>query len=110
MSNKKSRQQDDTQPDIAPSEAPKAASVELVTVDNLSIRTGNRLKLNGHNPNNVKGVGPMHRCADTLHGWTEHKHHQSESMKLSEADYLAALKAAGNYETHTPAIAPHRRK
>lgn len=104
-----SKKKQDTQPDL-PKDAPEAPIGDLVDVLKLSIRTKNRVKLNGHNPHNIRGPGPAHRCADTLHGWTEHKHHQAESMKLSEADYLAALNAAGNYETHTPAIAPHRRK
>lgn len=105
MSNNKSQPQDEKNPEIL------AMSKEADKVDvlKLSIRTGNRIKINGHNPHGVRGPGPMHRCADSLHGWSEHAHHQAEPMQLTESDYQAALKAAGNYKTHPAAIAPHRK-
>lgn len=86
-----------------------AASAETFDVAKLSHKTGNRIKINGHNPNNIKGVSPEHRCADTLHGWSEYAHHYAKPMMLTESDYLAAIKAAGNYEKHEPAISPHRK-
>ena len=86
-----------------------AVSAETFDVVKLSHKTGNCIKLNGHNPNNIKGCSPAHRCADTLHGWSEYAHHYAKPMMLSESDYLAALKAAGKYEKHEPAISPHRK-
>lgn len=120
MNKNKSKKTDDTEPaseDISSGETvvPSPTTVAkapsgLLDVDALSKKTGNRLKFNGHNPHNIRGAGPMHRAADTLHGWSDYKHHYAKAVQLSEADYLAALKAAGNYETHPAAMAPHKRK
>ena len=115
--NKKSKKPDETNAtdeDISSSQplmpAPTSeSSGKLLDVGELSKKTGNRIKQNGHNPFNVKGFGPMHRAADTLHGWSDYQHHYQQPMRLSESDYLAAIKAAGNYQTHPAAIAPHRK-
>lgn len=94
-----------THTDIAKNDA----GVPEPTVIEHSFKTKNRLGFNGHNPSNIRGPGPMHRAADTLHGWSDYQHHYNKPMRLSESDYLAAIKAAGNYETHPAAIAPHRK-
>jgi hypothetical protein len=54
-----------------------------------------------------------HAAADALHGWTYHEHHYAGEVKISEADYKAALQAAsaprgqGNhYEPHAAACSP----
>jgi len=36
----------------------------------------------------------QHACAVVLHGWAEHAYHEAGPIMLSEADYLAAIKAA----------------
>ncbi len=79
------------------------------TVIEHSFKTKNRLGFNGHNPSNIRGPGPMHRAADKLHGWSDYEYHYAKPLRLSESDYLAALKAAGNYDKHPAAIAPHRK-
>lgn len=58
----------------------------------------------------------MHEAASVLHGWKLHEHHAGEPLKLSRADYEAALAAAGKtneageYEPHPAALSPHRPK
>ena len=62
----------------------------------------------------------MHAAAAALHGWAPHAHHANQPMKLSEADYDAALKAASSmtldpgsaqrrphYRPHAAALSPH---
>ena len=76
------------------------------SVEKLSLHTGNRLKMNGHNPVNEKGAGPMHRAADILHGWSWYRHNYAKTLELSKADYPAASKAAGSFKRHAAAVAP----
>lgn len=35
-----------------------------------------------------------HEAAAALHNWAEHKHHQSEEVRLSASDYKKAIEAA----------------
>ena len=61
----------------------------------------------------------LHNSAAMLHGWGKkgenwgHRHHAGEPLKLSRADYLAALEAAGKtnelgeYEPHPGALSEH---
>lgn len=52
----------------------------------------------------VKGA-PAHlvASADYLHGWKDHAYHfQAEPLLLTKEDFLAALKAAGEYPTAAP--------
>lgn len=45
-----------------------------------------------------------HLGADTAHGWTRHKHWKGEEVRLSAADYLAAIAAfKKDGGTHGPA-------
>jgi len=54
----------------------------------------------------VKPYKWQHNVADFLHGWTKHEYHSGESLRLTEDDYLAALKAAENgIEPHAAAVA-----
>ena len=64
-------------------------------------------------------VGPYlweHEAAAVLHGWALHAHHAGEPIKLTRADYEAALKAAGvtndkgEYVPHPAALSPHKPK
>ena len=61
-------------------------------------------------PQSVDIVDWKHQCADLLHGWSQHAYHfQSEPLLISQADYEAALKAAGEYPAtpeHKPACSP----
>lgn len=56
----------------------------------------------------------QHAVADQLHGWTLHEHHfQGQPLLLSQADYMAALEAGGEYPVtpaHGPALSPALRK
>ena len=54
----------------------------------------------------------QHSAAANLHGWGSHAHHAGEPIKMTEADYLAALKAASvhPYVPHPGALSPHCRK
>jgi hypothetical protein len=57
-----------------------------------------------------------HEAASALHGWASHAHHAGEPIKLTRADYEAALSAAGKtnthgeYEPHPAALSPHAPK
>ncbi len=96
-----SKKTQDTKPELAvPTDA-------VLSVDKLSIITGNRIKMNGHNPHNQTGPGPMHLAADMLHGWGWHLYHYAKPVELSKKDYLAAIKAAGSFKRHPDAIAPN---
>jgi hypothetical protein len=54
----------------------------------------------------VKPYKWQHNVAAFLHGWTQHEYHSGEPLKLSEDDYLAALKAAETgIEPHAGAVA-----
>ena len=44
-----------------------------------------------------------HLGADAAHGWTRHKAFKSEDVRLSDADYLAAIAAFDKGEVHAPA-------
>jgi hypothetical protein len=49
----------------------------------------------------------VHAVADKLHGWTQHEHHyQAAPLKLTRADYEAALDKACNQTTKV--AVPHR--
>lgn len=70
-------------------------------------------------PTSARGTphpdGWKHGAAAALHGWLLHEHHAGEPMRLSEADYRAALDAASNlsaeggYTPHDAALSPHFR-
>ena len=108
MTDKKKDDKTEAKPEPKPA-AKKATDWENGKHDvlRLSKHTGNRLKMNGHNPSNETGPGPMHRAADMLHGWTWHRHNYAKPVELSEKDYLAAIKAVGSLQRHPAAIAPH---
>jgi hypothetical protein len=42
----------------------------------------------------VKHPSWQHSCADVICGWSQHKHDANEVFRLTEDDYLRALKAA----------------
>ena len=50
-----------------------------------------------------------HNVAATRHGWAVHRHHAGAPIKLSRADYDAALVAAEQNRTHTPALSPYKK-
>lgn len=56
-----------------------------------------------------------HSAAATLHGWQQHEHHTGSPMRLSRADYEAAITAAlqpdltvADYVPHAAALSPHK--
>lgn len=71
-------------------------------------------KLNGKPFDQVGEFLWPHEAAAMLHGWALHEHHAGTPMKLSRADYEAALKAAsqtdsrGEYQPHVAALSPHK--
>lgn len=55
-------------------------------------------------PQNVPHFDAQHAAADALYGWSQHAYHyQAAPFTITEADYVAALEAAGRY----PLCAPH---
>jgi hypothetical protein len=59
----------------------------------------------------AKALGPKEApphlvaSASYLHGWKDHAfHYQTEPLLLTQGDFAAALKAAGDY----PTVPPHR--
>jgi hypothetical protein len=44
-----------------------------------------------------------HAIADVLHGWTKHERRVHQPVRLSGADYAAAISAAAKGQTHGPA-------
>lgn len=79
------------------------------SVTKLSKMTGNRLKASRHHTNPVKGPNSAHMTAAAQHGWVYYAYHYASEVELTEVDYLAALKAAGQFKTHAPALAPNRK-
>jgi hypothetical protein len=59
----------------------------------------------GEQPQPVEGLAfsAEHASAAALHGWGQHEHHEGEPIKLSRADYEAALKAAATPVTRVRA-------
>lgn len=53
----------------------------------------------------------QHAVAQFIHGWKRHEEQEGTPLKITEADYLAALDAAshpvGNPKRHGPAASPH---
>lgn len=87
-----------------------AAPVQLQTVAQLAVKHG----LTFHRVGKDGGLYPTvpghdspykqeHMQADVLHGWTKHERHTSESVCLSDEDYLAAIEAGKLGKTHAPA-------
>src|SRR6187399_247431 len=85
----------------------RATEGEKLSVGELALVTGNlrRVNLPSITTVNTKtgasetdfastAFSAAHQAAATLHGWLQHAHHTSKSMELTQADYLAALKAA----------------
>lgn len=56
----------------------------------------------------------QHEAASVEHGWALHAHHTGSPIRLSRADYEAALKAVepetGNPVPHPAALSPHKPK
>ena len=50
-----------------------------------------------------KSFTRSHLGADAAHGWQRHMAYKSQPVKLSDADYLAALAAFDKGEVHEPA-------
>jgi hypothetical protein len=85
-------------------------SAPVDTLMNLAIRNGNTFHRIGRDggmyptvPAHDSVLKAVHLQADVLHGWTKHERHTSESVLLSDTDYLAALEAAKTGKTHAPA-------
>ncbi|MEE8306472.1 MAG: hypothetical protein V3R81_04355 [Gammaproteobacteria bacterium] len=99
----------ETKPEIAKPAPKKPTDWESGkhSVLKLSLHTGNRIPINGHNPGSIRGPGPMHRAAASLHGWDWHVIHYVDPVEMTKKDYLAAIKAAGSGKTHQAAMAPH---
>lgn len=95
-------------PPAPPAEEPKPSAGALPVLT-LSKLTGNRLTFSRNNPMRVFGPGPAHCAADARHGWSDYLYHYAKEVELSESDYLAAIEAAGQFKTHEPALAPHKR-
>lgn len=90
-----------------PKAAPKKA--EHRTVDELAKALGEFRQPGPYEEGS--GFSARHAAAAQLHGWALHAHHAGEPMRLSEADYRAALEAAspakGNGVPHKAALSKH---
>lgn len=76
-------------------------------------KTGHYRRGDPRLPQSTDLYDAVHVAADVLHGWSKHRHHfQSAPILLTQADYEAALKAAGEYPVtpaHEPALSPVKR-
>lgn len=83
----------------APAE-PKVEATELLTVSQLAEKHGQTQTVH------VAGDTPFksdHLVADVRHGWAHHTHFVGGEVRLTDAEYLAALEAAREGKTHAPA-------
>lgn len=89
-----------------PAETPKSAP-ERLTPEQWARRKGLFVEARAPNESHFHW---SHAAAEALHGWASHTHHAGGPMRLSEADYdaaLAAVQAEGNPKAHKPALSPH---
>lgn len=95
-----------TRPGDKPPETP--ASPELLTPNEWALRKG--LLVDDGREVFAKG---FHAEAEQLYGWKWHAHNfqaPEQAFRLTEADYDAALEAAGQFPAkpaHEPAVVPH---
>ena len=82
----------------------------LLSVSDLAIKHGNTFHRRGKDGGLYPTVAShdsvfkaAHLQADALHGWTRHEFKNSETVRLSDADYLAAVESAKSGKVHAPA-------
>ncbi len=105
------KQAEQAAPKEAAPEQPAAAPAEqLKTVAELAVKHGHTFHSVGKDgklyptvPGHDSVFKQEHLQCDVLHGWTKHERHTSEDVRLSDADYLAAIDAAKAGKTHAPA-------
>lgn len=86
--------------DAVDAPAKAEAPTELMTVQELAAKHGQT------QPTPVPGDSPFrseHLVADVRHGWQHHTHFVGGPVRLSDADYLAAIEAAKDGKVHAPA-------
>lgn len=101
-------------PDLLPTEPapPPKPEPARFTPAEWAERLGYRVKRDPRLPQSVDYDKPEHAAADALYGWTRHAYHyQGEAHRfvVTEEDYRAALRAAGQFPVeapHAPAIPP----
>lgn len=102
----------EAQPERTPAPAPAPAPVKLQP-NEWAAKLGHVRVGDARLPQSSQLFSAAHVVADLLHGWTKHLHHyQSAPLLISQADYEAALKAAGEYPStpaHEPALSPVKR-
>lgn len=99
----------EAKPAEQPAEKQEKAA-ELPTVSELAAKHGHTFHKLGKDGKQYPSVWAHdsvfkqeHLQADVLHGWSKYEHHASESVRLSDEDYLAAIAAAKTGKTHAPA-------
>lgn len=95
---------------MAKSEKQEQPQEPVDTLYNLAVRNGQTFHRRGKDgnlyptvPSHDSVLKAEHLQADVLHGWTLHERHTSETVVLSDANYLAAIEAAKAGKTHAPA-------
>lgn len=90
-----------TQPDNSPVVTPEPVSDGLFTLDELAEKAGQLAK---PAPDGGKYLW-RHRVAETMHGWYAYAYHYADKpIRMSEADYKAALDAVDTGTPHEPAV------
>lgn len=78
-------------------------AVEKLEAHEWGEKLGNFRKRDARLPQSEDFFTPAHAAADFLHGWSKHRHHfQGAPLLITQADYEAALEAAGGYPTTQP--------
>ncbi|NBC17445.1 MAG: hypothetical protein GVY18_09060 [Bacteroidetes bacterium] len=92
------------------------SSVETKSVDNWARELGHRRWIRNPHPGRYE-YDSEHACAAVVHGWDKHAHHAGRPMRISKADYLAAIEAAKRpppgtrrYQPHPAALSPHKER
>lgn len=88
-----------------------APSTELQAVSELAVKHGQTFHKRTKKGELVRTVHEHdsvfkrdHLVADVRHGWTKSERAESQTVKLSDDDYLAAIEAGKKGTTHAPAM------
>lgn len=95
------------EPALAPTEpAPAQPAAEKLTPAAWAQRLGMIVHADRRLPQQETHAKPEHAAADSLHGWAVHAYNYqaaADAFLITEADYRAALVAAGQH----PLVPPH---
>ncbi len=80
-------------------DVPQVDAAETFTVGDLAKRHG---QAGNARIAQDEDMSVAHLLADSRHGWSRHEHYKGQTVRLTDADYLAALKGV-----HQPAQRRH---